>query len=1802
MEDISRLRASRKAHRSHVTRIFGKLEDVLESDNAPNEKQAANLTTCLEQIVTKKATIGELDTRISQAIEDPSALEGEILEAEEIQYNIAEKINLIKAVLARPKPLNVQASPFQPQVVEVDPPPLADQSQNDQQPQGGEDLVTNAHRDEPQHSTQPEVLSSHQPNSNGTPTSVSQNVSRLPKLTLPTFEGNPLEWQTFWDSFDSAVHSNNVLSNVQRLNYLRAHLGGEASRAIAGFPLTSANYHQSVDLLKERFGQPQRIVNAHMHALMNLSSPKNDIKGLREFHDAIENHVRGLLALGWTTRSYGALLVPMVLGKLPSDTRKNLAREHNNLDWTIDELRDSIAREIRVLEAGSYIPPSPVEDPQRSPPLTASFHAGATSQLKNPKCIFCKGAHSTTKCDVITEQPKRMELVKQEKLCYNCLGHHKVSQCLSKGRCKHCKGRHHTTLCRGNSTHNPTPHSHQENSNQTTVNTTLLQKTSELTTSNYVPPNKVCFLKTAITTIRASSHQTKANILFDEGAQRSFISEALASQLKLTTKKKECVAISAFGGSTASNQSLPVATIFLMTTDGNEIPISVLIIPKIAQPLRNLPFSYVKQLPYLKGIQLTHAVSSNSEFEISVLIGADFYWSIVQETVIRGPGPTAVKSILGYLLSGPLDNCTNSSTPSVLHLSTSDPEDKSLEENIWPTDFEHSSTSSNFLQEYLRNSVTRQPNGTYIVKFPWKPSHPPLPTNKSTCERRVRSLVLKLSKTPKTLKIYNDIVEEQLKRGFIEPVPESELDLPSHYIPHHAVRKESSTTPLRIVYDCSCREAKHLASLNDCLDIGPAFLNDLQTILIRFRSHHFGLTADIEKAFLHVQLHHQDRDFTRFLWLCNPYDPDGPLRTYRFKAVLFGAASSPFMSYAALHCHLTHNKSATSADILQNLYVDNILSGCSTEEALLTYYKEARTTLSEANFNLRSWASNSSQLRTLAKADQVADNNERVNVLGLIWNTVDDFLELSQKSFDLNYPLTKRQVLQQSSKCFDPLGIASPVTIRAKLLLQSLWQKKISWDVPLSLEHQQLWQTLQHDLQHLNQMSIPRYYWKEHTTSYLPIELHIFSDASTKAYGAVGYLRQGTSTSFVIAKARVSPLKPLTLPKLELMGAVIAAQLFTVIHNSIPDTISSVHMWSDSQIVLHWLSSDKKLKQFVSNRVKEITSVCPTNMWNYCPSVENPADLLTRGISLSTLETSSMWRHGPDWLTNEELRPSWNPTEMLHVQLAVADSEVLPEPDPDNQPTKEGSGVGMIIDISRYSSLTKLLYVTAYILRFIEYIKSRVYKYTGPITTSELSKAQLLWIRHCQSSSFFKEITNLKQNSPSNKRLPLVRQLRLFLDPSNLLRCGGRIHNAPVGRYTKFPYLLPANHKLTTLIILATHISQLHGGVNSTITALRQRYWIPSARRVVGRLLKKCVICRRVTGKPFAVPDPPPLPQARVQEGPPFNVTGVDFTGAMYVKNEGNPSESKVYICLFTCASTRAVHLEVVTDLSEKTFLQAFRRFAARRSLPRLIMSDNASTYMSASKELEKLFQSPTLKAILMKKGTTWRFIPKRAPWYGGFWERLIGMVKVSLKKVLGRAFITLTALQTIIVEVEATLNDRPLTYLSSNTEDPEPLTPSHLLCGRRIAPLPHPLTEDDESSDPDYYTSNQMRSIVDRQGILLRHFQSRWKKEYLTALREFHRHTGTNEQTVSVGDVVQIHDNVPRSQWKLAVIEGVNRGDDGFVRSVTVRTASGRTNRPIARLYPLEVSVDEGSTPSTDDKIKGPSQGESSDSRQRPV
>ena len=283
------------------------------------------------------------------------------------------------------------------------------------------------------------------------------------------------------------------------------------------------------------------------------------------------------------------------------------------------------------------------------------------------------------------------------------------------------------------------------------------------------------------------------------------------------------------------------------------------------------------------------------------------------------------------------------------------------------------------------------------------------------------------------------------------------------------------------------------------------------------------------------------------------------------------------------------------------------------------------------------------------------------------------------------------------------------------------------------------------------------------------------------------------------------------------------------------------------------------------------------------------------------------------------------------------------------------NGIHTLIDLSAYSSHSKLLDVTAYVLRFAHNTRQKLFKLKGPLTPSELSIANIQWVSSAQLQCFPEEINSLRSKTHSSQP-PLVRQLRLYLDHTGLIRCGGRIHNTPLSESAKFPFLLPPKDPFTLLLIWHAHKQQHHAGVSMTLTALRQMYWVPRARQRIRALLRKCVTCRKLAGRPYTAPDPPPLVKARVEQSMPIEVTGVDFTGALYVRGEG---ECKVYICLFTCAVTCTVHLEIVTDLPVECFLQAFRHFSSRKSLPRLVLLDNGSTFLSAANELKALFSSP---------------------------------------------------------------------------------------------------------------------------------------------------------------------------------------------------------------------------------------------------
>ena len=1168
-----------------------------------------------------------------------------------------------------------------------------------------------------------------------------------------------------------------------------------------------------------------------------------------------------------------------------------------------------------------------------------------------------------------------------------------------------------------------------------------------------------------------------------------------------------------------------------------------------------------------------HIQFSDHKFEIGLLIGTDYYWSFIQDHIVRGQGPTAQQSKLGYLLSGPVPSSPQEASSSILLQLTSTttaPHEPDLE-HFWSIEAigttVNKSADPSFLKTYQETCIHQSPTGMYVAKFPWKESRPCLPSNYAICLKRTNNNLNKLRRNPEILKLYDSIIQDQEKRGFIERVS----DHPNnnvHYLPHRHVKKESITTPIRIVYDCSCRESANSVSLNDCLQIGPPFLNNLCTILLRFRDHRYALSTDIEKAFLHVQLHKDDRNFTRFLWPIQPGKPDSKLQVYHFAVVPFGSCSSPFMLAAVLNLHLSKTTSPVANDMKQNIYVDNILSGCDTEAELMQYYTQARKIMGKAKFNLRSWSSNNHNLQRLVDEEKTGDPNTTVGILGLCWNTKTDTLSLTPKQLSTNMALlTKRDVLQTSSLIYDPLGWATPVTIKAKILLQHIWQSKLSWDEPLPHDIGERWASILADLIELPKLTVPRPYFRQRHDA---CNMFVFSDASMKAYGAVVYICHQDQISLVMSKNRVAPTKPITLPKLELMAAVMATRLANFVKSSLHnyDLSTTTHLWTDSQIVLYWIYKQTSTKTFIHQRVTEIVESFPPTKWSFTPTSDNPADLLTRGVSTRQLLTSQLWSQGPSWLLSESKWPKWLPTGILHINIAEAEEGIEQTMTPEED-TSHITGISNIVTITRYSSINKLLAVTAYVLRFIHNLSKRHTRLTGPLSVSELQSAKKFWISSSQHSCFKDELSYLLKRNRHHCPT-LVKQLRLFLDKSNLIWCGGRIHNAPVSEMAKFPYLLPPRHTLTNMIIQQTHKKLHHAGVNATVIALRQVFWIPTIRQRVKTQLRQCVVCNRLMGKPYQAPDPPPLPRIRVQVSQPFSITGVDFTGALYVKD--STGERKVYICLFTCACTRAVHLELVCDLSVDSFLLAFRRFVSRKSLPTQMISDNASTYLAAAEEIRELFESNHLREALGRQHVKWSFIPKRAPWYGGFWEQLVGLTKQAVKKTLGRTFVTLQTLETVVVEIEGMLNDRPLIYVSSDISDPEPLTPAHLIYGRRIVSVPHPVEDPDENADPFYLSDQDMRKVISRHSKLIQQFWVRWRKEYLTALHEFHKTTGNNRQVIKKGDVVVVHDDTPRLHWKLAVVDDLVKGNDGLIRSAHISTANHKTNRPITRLYPLEV------------------------------
>ena len=477
-----------------------------------------------------------------------------------------------------------------------------------------------------------------------------------------------------------------------------------------------------------------------------------------------------------------------------------------------------------------------------------------------------------------------------------------------------------------------------------------------------------------------------------------------------------------------------------------------------------------------------------------------------------------------------------------------------------------------------------------------------------------------------------------------------------------------------------------------------------------------------------------------------------------------------------------------------------------------------------------------------------------------------------------------------------------------------------------------------------------------------------------------------------------------------------------------------------------------------------------------------------------------------------------------------------------------------LIDPARYSSWLKYRRIVAWMWRFINNARSKTTgrsRTSGPLQSSEISSA---------------EVTILKDDQSSHPEDRCLAHLSPFFDEQGLMRVGGRLGKAPLNEPTRHPVMLRADSEITRMIITDAHQKVLHSGLERTLCEIREKYWVQKMRSTVKKQLGRCALCRNRR----ACPQPPKmaeLPEARFDMRRPFSTVGLDYLGPLTVKKFRKTE--KRYVLLITCLSTRAIHLEIAASMDTDCFLMALRRFIARRGKPYAIYSDNGTNLVGGERELREAIEhwnQEHITDVLSQRNVRWVFLPPGAPHMGGSWERLVASVKRALRVVLGNQCVSEEVLTTALAEVEFMINGRPLTYVSSDPRDLEPLTPNNFLLG---------VSDGKEGLPPGVFNDSDMvgRKRWRQTQILADHLWKRWRQEYLPFLAARQKWK-TENKNLQVNDAVLMAEtNVPRGYWPLGRVTKVFPGSDGRVRSAEVRTRSGTYVRPATKLCLLESS-----------------------------
>ncbi|XP_062704316.1 uncharacterized protein LOC134286681 [Aedes albopictus] len=1616
----------------------------------------------------------------------------------------------------------------------------------------------------------------------------------IPK-ELPVFAGDPQDWPLFLSSFNNSTEACGY-NDAENLARLQQCLRGHALESVRSRLLIPESVPYVLATLERLYGRPEVIIHSLLKRMREIPSPRgDDLKTLIKFGMGVGNMVEHMILAQQHQHISNPMLLQELVDRLPPTLKLQWAsfkRHYHtvNLATFNDFMKDlvTMASDVTLLTGIGQQPAEKQEKPKRERASkeklfvhqSSSNTSGSSgTESSNPTvkpCVHCsKTDHRVAECPDFKRLSvdERWKVLRQKGLCRICLIPHRSWPCRSKQECGvgDCRMRHHALL-------------HLAKVQTGTVPTSTPTERN-IVHQNHHSVTSCALMRYLPVTLHYNGNSVEVFAFLDDGSSSTMMEAEVAKQLG-AAGPAEPLCLGWTGDITRIEKDSQHVNVAISGHNiANMFPLKARTVGQLKLPNQTVDYEELcLGHPYLRKLPLSSYTSAVPR----LIIGVDNakLISTLKSRESRNGELVAVKTRLGWSLFG--KHTVGSSPVEYVHthqeLHGADTDLHNLFRQFMAVD--EASVNQSPLSDQDKRALeilqktTRRIDGRLETGLLWRNDEPSLPNSYSMAVRRAEALERKLAKDEQLREKVKQLIQEYVAKGYAHRITAAELESSEPgrvwYLPLGVVRNPRKPEKVRLIWDAAARSEG--VSFNDLMLKGPDLLTALPSVLLRFRQKSVAFSGDIKEMFHQFRIRQEDRQAQRFLFREHPEEPP---QIFVMDVATFGAACSPCIAQYLKNRNAEDYKPQypeAARAIVENHYVDDFLDSVDTVEEAVELIEDVKHVHAMAGMEIRNFASNSpavlERIGEVSEAEQKLVKLESIveRVLGMVWKPEEDIFtfELDLKEEVRNIVLnnttpTKRQVLRTIMSLFDPLGLVAHFIVHGKLIMQRIWREGLDWDEAISGEILEDWRRWSGLLLKINEVGVPRCFFSGNRSVCNGAEIHMFVDASENAYACVAYLRSSDNgiprCTLIAAKTKVAPLKPLSIPRLELQAALIGSRLLDTICKALTIPISARYLWTDSTTVLAWLRSEtRRYHQFVGFRVGEILTTTTIGEWRKVQSKLNVADQATKWKDGPSFNPEDWWYSGPsflsdttekwtehtseDFVTTEDMRSAFLHHRKLHPPFIAA--------------------------VERFSKWTRLVRATAYVIRAVKRFLSL--KVNGPLVQEELQSAETLLWRQVQREAYSEEYSTLLYNKEHPREEPrkLERSSALFnmspmLDSNGVLRMNSRITAAPVvSTDLKYPIFLPKEHRVTELLVESYHIRFLHGNKETVFNELRQRFQIPKLRSVVSKVAKQCQYCRVRKATPQE-PMMAPLPEIRLTSFiRPFTHIGVDYFGPVFVKQ--GRSTVKRWIALFTCLSIRAVHLEVVHSLSTQSCVMAIRRFVARRGSPATFCSDNGTNFVGANNLLREQLRAigECCATTFTNSDTRWLFNPPLAPHMGGSWERLVRSVKAAVSAIADHPrHPSDEVLETIALEAESIVNSRPLTYVPLDHVNQEALSPNHfLLYGTQGINQPSRDMEKEQAPLRDSWKLSKY--LVDT-------FWTRWVREYLPTLT---RRTKWFQpvRPLKPGDLVVVVEEGKRNGWVRGRVVEVLSGKDGQVRRAVVQTARGLVNRPATKLALLEV------------------------------